>query len=154
MLPLTTAPNGQGGQIRTLFAGNRIPPSRINSIASKVISRYPQANQPGDTFTNANNYFNVVPAPYDGDNYSLRIDPNFRKHPIGVMFDRGVKVTINTDDPPFFHTTMAREYEMLNQAFDWDEGVFAKIARTALDAAFCDADTKTRILKILEQANG
>ena len=53
-----------------------------------------------------------------------------------------------------FHTTMAREYEMLHRAFDWDEGVFAKIARTSLDAAFCDADTKTRILKTLEQANG
>jgi adenosine deaminase len=89
-----------------------------------------------------------------GSNVALGIYPSFRKHPIGEMFDRGVKVTINTDDPPFFHTTMAREYEMLNQAFDWDEGVFAKIARTSLDAAFCDADTKIRILKILEQANG
>lgn len=89
-----------------------------------------------------------------GSNVALGLYPSFRAHPIGEMYDRGVKVTINTDDPPFFHTTMAREYEMLHQAFDWDEGVFAKIARTALDAAFCDADTKTRILKILEQANG
>lgn len=89
-----------------------------------------------------------------GSNVALGIYPSFRKHPIGEMYDRGVKVTINTDDPPFFHTTMAREYEMLHQAFDWDEGVFAKIARTSLDAAFCDADTKTRILKTLEQANG
>ena len=89
-----------------------------------------------------------------GSNVALGIYPSFRKHPIGEMYDRGVRVTINTDDPPFFHTTMAREYEMLHQAFDWDEAVFAKIARTSLDAAFCDADTKTRILKILEQAHG
>lgn len=89
-----------------------------------------------------------------GSNVALGIYPSFRKHPIGEMFDRGVKVTVNTDDPPFFHTTMAREYDMLHRAFDWDEGVFHKIARTALDAAFCDADTKTRIQKILEQANG
>ena len=89
-----------------------------------------------------------------GSNIALGLFPNWRAHPIAELDRRGVKVTISTDDPPFFHTTMAREYEMLNQAFDWDEGVFAKIARTALDAAFCDADTKTRILKILEQANG
>jgi adenosine deaminase len=88
-----------------------------------------------------------------GSNVALGLYPNFRAHPIGQMFDRGVKVTISTDDPPFFHTTMSREYEMLNQAFDWDEGVFAKIARTSLDAAFCDADTKTRIYKILEQGH-
>lgn len=88
-----------------------------------------------------------------GSNVALGIYPSFRKHPIGEMFNRGVKVTISTDDPPFFHTTMAREYDMLNRAFDWDEGVFAKIARTSLDAAFCDADTKARILKKLEQGH-
>lgn len=88
-----------------------------------------------------------------GSNVALGIYPDFRKHPIGELFRRDVKVTISTDDPPFFHTTMAREYDMLNRAFDWDEGVFAKIARTSLDAAFCDADTKARILKTLEQGH-
>ena len=88
-----------------------------------------------------------------GSNVALGIFPTFRAHPIGEMFNRGVKVTISTDDPPFFHTTMDREYEMLHRAFDWDEGVFAKIARTSLDAAFCDADTKARILKTLEAAD-
>ena len=88
-----------------------------------------------------------------GSNVALGLYPNFRAHPIGQLYDRGVKVTISTDDPPFFHTTMAREYEELNRAFDWDEGVFAAIARTSLDAAFCDADTKARILQRLEPAN-
>ena len=85
-----------------------------------------------------------------GSNVALGIFPTFRAHPIGEMFRRGVKVTISTDDPPFFHTTMEREYQRLHQAFDWDDGVFATIARTSLDAAFCDADTKAGILKTLE----
>ncbi len=57
-----------------------------------------------------------------GSNIALGIYPGFRKHPIGELFDRGVKVTISTDDPPFFHTTMAREYDELTEAFDWDDG--------------------------------
>ncbi len=88
-----------------------------------------------------------------GSNVALGLYPSFRKHPIGEMHRRGVKVTISTDDPPFFHTTMEREYQMLHEAFDWDDGVFADIARTSLDAAFCDADTKTRIRKTLEAAD-
>ena len=88
-----------------------------------------------------------------GSNIALGLCPGWRAHPIGQLYDRGVKVTINTDDPPFFHTTMAREYEMLNRAFDWDEGVFRQIARTTLDAAFCDADTKAKIAKKLEAAD-
>lgn len=89
-----------------------------------------------------------------GSNVALGIYPDFRAHPIGELYRRGVKVTINTDDPPFFHTTMAREFEMLHKAFDWDEGVFGQISRTSMEAAFCDAETKTRILKTLEQAYG
>jgi adenosine deaminase len=48
---------------------------------------------------------------------------------------------------------MRREYEELNRAFDWDEGVFTALARTSLDAAFCDADTKARIAKRLEASH-
>jgi adenosine deaminase len=85
-----------------------------------------------------------------GSNVTLGLYPSFRDHPIAELDRRGCKVTINTDDPPFFHTTMAKEYEALHRAFDWDEGQFRKIARAALDAAFCDADTKAKIAKLLE----
>ncbi len=88
-----------------------------------------------------------------GSNMALGLFPTWRKHPIGTMFDRGVKVTISTDDPPFFHTTMTREYDRLAEAFDWDEGVFRQIARTSLDAAFCDEATRARIAKRLEPEN-
>ena len=85
-----------------------------------------------------------------GSNVALGLYPDWRSHPIGQLYDRGVKVTVSTDDPPFFHTTMTREFDELNRAFDWDDGVFAKLNRTALDAAFCDADTRARIAKLLE----
>lgn len=88
-----------------------------------------------------------------GSNVALGVYPTFRAHPIAELRRRGVKCTISTDDPPFFHTTMAREYENLHAAFDWDEAEFAAIARTSLDAAFCDADTKARMAKLLEAAH-
>ena len=71
--------------------------------------------------------------------------PGLRAHPIAKLRDAGVKVTVSTDDPPFFRTTMAREFEGLAQAFDWDETDIAALNSTALDAAFCDAATKQRL---------
>lgn len=88
-----------------------------------------------------------------GSNIALGLYKDWRAHPIAELHRRGVKVTISTDDPPFFHTTMANEYDRLNAAFDWDEGFFQDIARASLDAAFCDADTRARILKRLEAAD-
>ncbi|MFY0618316.1 adenosine deaminase [Shimia sp.] len=87
-----------------------------------------------------------------GSNVVLGLFPDFASHPIQKLRDAGVKVTVSTDDPPFFHTTMRREYEMLAQAFDWGEADFAEINQTALDAAFCDADTKAIVAKRLEKA--
>jgi adenosine deaminase len=84
-----------------------------------------------------------------GSNVTLGVFPSWAEHPIETLRDRGVKVTISTDDPPFFHTTMTAEYENLARAFGWDEEVFAGIARTSLDAAFCDAATKDKIAKKL-----
>jgi adenosine deaminase len=92
----------------------------------------------------------VVLAVCPGSNVTLGIYPSFRDHPIAELDKRGVTVTISTDDPPFFHTTMAREYAALHRAFDWDDAQFRRIATASLDAAFCDADTKARIAKLLE----
>jgi adenosine deaminase len=87
-----------------------------------------------------------------GSNVFLGAAPSWRDHPIETLMNRGVKVTVSTDDPPFFNTTMTREFDNLTRAFDWDEGVFAKLNRVALDAAFCDQATKDRIAKLLEAA--
>jgi len=84
-----------------------------------------------------------------GSNVFLGVYPDWRSHPIEKLRDRGVKVTVSTDDPPFFGITMTSEYENLARTFSWDEQVFAEVNRTALDAAFCDAATKEKIAKRL-----
>lgn len=85
-----------------------------------------------------------------GSNVFLGATGDWPKHPIRELRERGVKVTVSTDDPPYFGTTMTREFEGLARAFGWDEEVFAELNRTALDAAFCDDATKARIAKLLE----
>lgn len=85
-----------------------------------------------------------------GSNIALGIYPGWRDHPIERLRAAGVSVTISTDDPPFFHTTMAHEYDRLSDAFGWDAAMLTDIARQSASAAFCDDDTRARILKTLE----
>lgn len=80
-----------------------------------------------------------------GSNVFLGVYPTLDAHPIQMLRERGVKVTVSTDDPPFFHTTMTREYEGLEKAFGWGEEDFAEISETAIAAAFCDDTTKDRL---------
>lgn len=85
-----------------------------------------------------------------GSNVVLRAVTDWASHPIAALRDAGVKVTVSTDDPPFFHTDMTAECQMLHETFGWDHADFAALQITALDAAFCDAPTKAMIAKKLE----
>jgi len=85
-----------------------------------------------------------------GSNVFLGAVASWKTHPIKDLRDRGVRVTVSTDDPPFFDTTMTAEYDRLARTFGWDEADFAALNTTALDAACCDSDTKARIAKLLE----
>ncbi|MEM8881301.1 MAG: adenosine deaminase [Pseudomonadota bacterium] len=85
-----------------------------------------------------------------GSNVYLGVYPNLAAHPIEKLRERGVAVTLSTDDPPFFHTTLSQEYENLADTFGWDEADFAALNQVALDAAFCDEDTRADVAKKLE----
>lgn len=85
-----------------------------------------------------------------GSNVFLKATGDWADHPIKRLRDAGVKVTVSTDDPPFFGTTMTNEFDMLAQTFDWAEDDFKALNQIALDAAFCDADTRATIAKRLE----
>ena len=85
-----------------------------------------------------------------GSNVALGVYANLAQHPIAKLRDAGVKVTVSTDDPPFFQTTMTKEFERLEQVFGWGVDDFNLLNKTALEAAFCDAGTKDLIAKRLE----
>lgn len=87
-----------------------------------------------------------------GSNVFLKATGGWAEHPIQKLRDAGVKVTVSTDDPPFFGTTMTNEFDMLAQTFGWDENDFNAVNQTALAAAFCDDATREKIAKRLETA--
>lgn len=87
-----------------------------------------------------------------GSNVALGLFPDIRRHPIARLRAAGVKVTVSTDDPPFFRTGMTQEYDALARAFGWEEADFRALGAVAARAAFCDEATRDRILKILEPA--
>ncbi|MFL2778621.1 MAG: adenosine deaminase [Paracoccus marcusii] len=82
-----------------------------------------------------------------GSNIALGVYPSWAAHPIARLADAGVRVTVSTDDPPFFHTTMRHEYDRLASTFGWGDTEFRQINQWAADAAFCDASTRDRLKK-------
>lgn len=85
-----------------------------------------------------------------GSNISLSVYPNWADHPINKLRDAGVLVTVSTDDPPYFHTDMTQEYSKLEEVFGWTLEDFNTSNRAAMQAAFCDDETRQRLLAQFE----
>ena len=85
-----------------------------------------------------------------GSNVALGVYPDWRSHPIEKLREKGVPVTVSTDDPPFFHTSLRAEYDRLADTFGWDDEVVRAVNITAAKAAFCDDATRASLLKQLE----
>ena len=85
-----------------------------------------------------------------GSNISLNVFQTWGDHPIAKLRDAGVPVTVSTDDPPYFYTDMTQEYGNLHKTFGWDLADFQDINRTAMNAAFCDDETRQRVMAKFE----
>jgi adenosine deaminase len=81
-----------------------------------------------------------------GSNVALGVFPDFASHPLRKLKEAGVRVTISSDDPPFFHTSLEREYELASQAFGFGDGEINEMTRTAIEAAFVDEATRKELL--------
>lgn len=85
-------------------------------------------------------------------NIELKVFESFAAHPFPKLRDAGCRVTLNSDDPPYFWTTLKREYEVAAEHFSLDRADLLNVTRTAIDAAFADEDTRRGLLSRLELA--
>ena len=72
-------------------------------------------------------------------------------HPFDALQRAGVQVSINSDDPPLFGTSVVAEYCALAQAFGYSRRQLADLARGAFDQAFLDGDARHRYLELFDR---
>ena len=79
-------------------------------------------------------------------NVCTRSVPSLAEHPLPVLVAAGVPVTINSDDPPMFSTSLNREYAIAADLLDLDEAGVSDLARAAVEASFLDEAGKRTLL--------
>ena len=81
-----------------------------------------------------------------GSNIALKVFDSFSAHPFPALRAAGCKVTLNSDDPPYFWTSLKNEYDLAAMHFGLSEKALAAVTRTAIEAAFVDRKTKKALL--------
>jgi len=74
------------------------------------------------------------------------------EHPVRNYFDQGVMVTLNTDDPAMFATSLSREYQLAQDAFGFTDEHLRELARNSFEASFLPAEKKLAFLNLFDAA--
>jgi adenosine deaminase len=72
---------------------------------------------------------------------------SYEEHPLPRLRAAGVRVTLGSDDPPYFGASIGGEYAVCAERFGFDDEALREITRTALEAAFCEETLKNRLIR-------
>ena len=78
-------------------------------------------------------------------NVCLGVAASIDTHPIKNLLDAGLYITLNSDDPPMFNTTLTDEYLKCADAFGWDAAMCETLSLNALRASFLPPARKTEM---------
>ena len=79
-------------------------------------------------------------------NVRTRVSQRLGLHPFPHLDSMGLTLTVNSDGPPLFGTTLTDEYRLLATAFDYRREGLGRIARNAFVAALCDPALRRSLL--------
>jgi adenosine deaminase len=85
-------------------------------------------------------------------NVALGVFPSYERHPLGALREAGVRVTLGSDDPPYFGCSIGGEYAVAQQRFGLEEEELMDITRTAVEGAFAQGGLKSGLLARIARA--
>jgi adenosine deaminase len=78
-------------------------------------------------------------------NVALGLVRSLGAHPLPLLRDAGLTVTVNTDIPAVIGTSTTAEYGRVRDAFGYDDTVIAELARAAIEASFAPTATRKNL---------
>lgn len=82
-------------------------------------------------------------------NLDTNIYNKIEEHPIKKLFDKGIKVTLNTDNRTVSNITLNETYEELKDTFKFTDEDFIRMNKNAIECAFINETEKQELLELL-----
>jgi adenine deaminase len=87
-------------------------------------------------------------------NLRLGVVDGLSNHPLRQMLEKGLMVTVNSDDPAYFGGYVNENYAAIQQAIGLTRAELLTLARHSFEASFLDAETKAGLLDRVEAYAG
>lgn len=76
--------------------------------------------------------------------------PTYEDHPLRDLFNAGIKIGLNSDDPGLFRTTIGREYQIAHDRFGFSAEELLNISRDSAVASFAPWDVRQQLRQKIE----
>jgi adenosine deaminase len=86
-------------------------------------------------------------------NICLKVFPSLDQHPLPRMMAAGLNVTLNSDDPPLFNTSLTKEYTLALQYLGLDIESLQGLVNNGIRAALLPEERKQALLNAFAREN-
>lgn len=84
-------------------------------------------------------------------NLELKVIQEMHHHPLNTMLDKGLLVTINSDDPAYFGGYMNENYFGIAKALDLSKEQIYQLAKNSFNASFLDEESKKEMIAKVDE---
>ena len=84
-------------------------------------------------------------------NLRLRVVDDLARHPLRRMMDKGVRATVNSDDPAYFGGYVNQNYLAISRALDLGREEVVAIVRNGINASLMTASEKKKVCADLDR---
>ena len=79
-------------------------------------------------------------------NIQTNLVDNIKRHPIRLLYDYGINITVNTDNMTVSNTNLSKEYELLKNNLDFKIDDFINMNINAIKGSFLCKEEKVKLL--------
>ena len=147
---------GDQGYLRVAHAGEEGPPSYIwgalNTLEVKRIDHGVRCTE-DDLLVNHLVAEEIPLTVCPLSNVRLCVYPDMASHPILDMLDLGLKVCVNSDDPPYFGGYLLENFQSMHTALGMTPEQAVQLAKNSITGSFLDDESRSRFLEELDQVS-
>ncbi|HLP64172.1 adenosine deaminase [Flavobacterium sp.] len=84
-------------------------------------------------------------------NLELKVVADLKDHPLKTMLDKGIKVTVNSDDPAYFGGYLNQNFNSIQQALDLTKEEIVILAKNSFNYSLLDDKRKTELVRLVDE---
>lgn len=83
-------------------------------------------------------------------NLALGLFDSIETHPVRQLFEAGVQLSINSDDPTYFGTSLGKEYNLLKEKLNFTDLELLKLCYNSIEMSFAEDSLKEKLFARIE----